>query len=392
MSNLGTQLQKSGLGIDLGEVNVSVIFFADDILLLGRSDAALNQLISITRDYFAAHKLQISTTKSKVMCYNATTGRTVFSGPQQDPLCLEEVLCYKYLGVPVSCSPYSLFRNYNEQVKKRAQSYLSSVLSLVKTGPDRSELAHTLWTCCALPSILYGSEVMPLTQATIDEVEKCQSQVGKFILQLPRSSASVASSLDAGLKPVWAVVAEKVLLYANATMSKSSDYWPRMALDMNISLGAKSPYTRYLQKWKTATNATLLSSKSIRISVNSAAVNSVLEQQKLVSTTTFAMSPPQSSVSKSIWFKPKPWVSDSCSSKIIARFRACNTSLGNRGPTKDGQFFQLCPLCAKVGRDAINNEVLKLNDVKVMLLNTDIPGPYAHGMSPDGGVQIQLWD
>ena len=357
MSNLGTQLQGSGLGIDLENVNVSVLFFADDIFLLGRSESALNQLMSITRDYFAVHKLQISETKSKVMCYNATTGRTVFTGHQQDPLSLEEVLCYKYLGIPVSCSPYSLFKNYNEQVKKRAKSYLSSVISLVKTGPDRSELAHTLWTCCALPSILYGSEVMPLTQATIAEVERCQSQVGKFIQQLPRSSASVASSLDAGLKPVWAVVAEKVLLYANAIMLKSRNYWPRIALNMNLSLGTKSPYTRYLQRWKTATNATLLSSKSIRISVNDAAINSVLEQQKLVSTTTFAMSPHQSSVSKSKWFKLKPWVSDSSSSKIFARFRACNTSLGNRGPTKDGQFFSLCPLCAKVGRDAINNEV-----------------------------------
>ena len=189
MSNLGAQLQDSGLGIDLENVNVSVIFFADDILLLGRSEAALDELMSITRDYFSAHRLQISATKSKVMCYNATTGRTVFTGHQQDPLCLEEVLCYKYLGVPVSCSPYSLFRNFNDQVKKRAHSYLSSVLALVKTGPDRSELAHTLWTSCALPSILYGCEVMPLTQATIDEVERCQSQVGKFILQLPRSSA-----------------------------------------------------------------------------------------------------------------------------------------------------------------------------------------------------------
>ena len=103
MSNLGAQLQKSGLGIDLGEVNVSVIFFADDILLLGRSEAALDRLMSITRDYFSTHRLQISATKSKVMCYNAATGRTVFSGHQQDPLCLEEVLCYKYLGRLIRC-------------------------------------------------------------------------------------------------------------------------------------------------------------------------------------------------------------------------------------------------------------------------------------------------
>ena len=75
---------------------------------------------------------------------------------------------------------------------------VTMVMSLVKTGPDRAELAYTLWTCCGLTAILYGAEVMPLTQATITEVDRCQAQVGKFMLQLPRSSASVAANIDAG--------------------------------------------------------------------------------------------------------------------------------------------------------------------------------------------------
>ena len=79
---------------------------------------------------------------------------------------------------------------------------MSSVLSFVKTGPDRSELAYTLWTRCALPSILYGSEVIPLTVSTISEVERCQAAVGKFILQIPRRSSNVSIRIDAGLKPV----------------------------------------------------------------------------------------------------------------------------------------------------------------------------------------------
>ena len=45
----------------------------------------------------------------------------------------------------------------------------------IKSGPDRSNLAYTLWNAVALPSILYGSEVIPLTQGTINEIEKCQS-------------------------------------------------------------------------------------------------------------------------------------------------------------------------------------------------------------------------
>ena len=113
---------------------------------------------------------------------------------------------------------------------------------------------------------------MTLTQATISEVERCQSQVGKFILQLPRSSASVSVCIDAGLKPIWAVIAEKVLLYASSTLKKATDYWPRMALTFNLASGYKSPYTRYLLRWKAASNCNLVSPKNIKKSVKNAAI------------------------------------------------------------------------------------------------------------------------
>ena len=356
ISNLGPQLNNKGFGIDLESLNIGAIFFADDIVVIGRSERALNDLMEITRRFFSTHHLELSEKKSKVIGHNAVTGQITFKGAADDFLTLEEVLSYKYLGIPVCSSPYNLFKKYNEQVKTRAKAYLASILSLVKTGPDRSELAFTLWSCCALPSILYGCEIMPLTQATISEIEKCQSQVGKFMLQIPRSSASVSVSIDAGLRPVWAHIAEKTLLYASSLMRKSEDFWPRIAMNVNLALGFKSPYTRHLLKWKSVTNSSLLSVKAVKKSVHDAAVHDVITQQQKHFTTTFAMNLPDA-VYGTKWFKPKPWVSDSSRSKILSRFRACNASLGNRGPTKDGQYFPLCPLCAKKGDDALNNEV-----------------------------------
>ena len=155
------------------------------------------------------------------MTHDAATGKTTFEGsPSLPSVTLDQVLSFKYLGIPLNCSPRSLFQSYNAQVKTKAKNYLSNVLSFVKSGPDRSELAYTLWTRCAIPAIFYGSEVIPLLASTISEVEKCQAAVGKFILQIPRSSSNASVFIDAGLKPVWAVVAEKVLLYANSTMFK----------------------------------------------------------------------------------------------------------------------------------------------------------------------------
>ena len=369
LNNLGLELNSSGLGIDLGNTNISSIFFADDMVLVGKSRNDLEALMNITRTYFKNHRLVISETKSKIMSHDSSTGNTNFQGSQLSVLTLEQVLSFKYLGIPLNSSPYCLFKNFNEQVKKKAHSYLSSVLSLVRTGPDRSELAYILWTRCALPSILYGCEIIPLDQGTIAEVAKCQSAVGKFILQIPRSSSNSCSSIDAGLKPVWAVIAEKFLHFSQSTMSKPSESWTKMAMNENLSLGVQSPYTRCLLKWREATNCFgLQPKKKISICVHRAAVASVLDEQRATCVSTFAMNGPQPPSSQR-WFKPKKWVNDSGCSKIIAQFRACNSGLGNRGPTTDGKFYKLCPLCSKAGETAINNEVQSMGKGKFQLLS-----------------------
>ena len=112
---------------------------------------------------------------------------------------------------------------------------------------------------------------------------------------------------------------------------------------------------KYLLKWKAAVNTSLLSAKFIKKSVNKAAIIDVLDQQRKSSVTMFAVVPRDHF--QSAWFKPKPWVTDSCHTKVLAMFRSCNASLGNRGPTKDGRFFKLCPLCEEQGVAALNNEV-----------------------------------
>ena len=313
--------------------------------------------MNITRRYFSNHRLTLSETKSKTMVYDASTGKMSFSGGGPVPqLELEKVLVFKYLGIPLSVTPYGLFKSFNDQARTKAQNYLHSVLSLVRTGPDRSELAHTLWTLCALPSILYGCEIIPLTQNTIKEINRCQSLVGKFILQIPRNSTNVCSSIDAGLRPVWAAIAEKTLLYAHNIMRRDPSYWPKIAMTEQLALGNRSPYVKHLLKWKRITNSCSSTRSQIKASVQRAAIISVLDEQRASRVSSFAMNGPGVCTTHR-WFQPKSWVTDSSFSKIFAEFRSCNIGMGNRGPTKDGRFSKLCPLCQAKGVLALNNEV-----------------------------------
>ena len=180
---------------------MSCLLFADDIVLVAKTEDGLRQLMEKTLGYFSKHHLEISHKISKTMFYSAKTGTTKFDDPYSSRITfnLEAVISYKYLGVFFSANPYSMFKSFNENVVKKSRNYLQNILSVSKNGADKAMMAYKMWTSIALPSILYGTEVFPLTQATLSELEKVQSRVGKFILQIPSNSTNLTANLNAGL-------------------------------------------------------------------------------------------------------------------------------------------------------------------------------------------------
>ena len=62
-------------------------------------------------------------------------------------------------------------------------------------------------------------------------------------------------------------------------------------------------------------------------------------------------------------------MNDSALSKIFAKFRACNVSLGNRGYARDGRRSKLCFLCEK-------NDIISLNNECHMLIDCPAMEPY----------------
>ena len=56
INNLGIELNSSGLGIDLSSINISSIFFADDLVLLGKSRSDLNKLMGMTQTFANSSK------------------------------------------------------------------------------------------------------------------------------------------------------------------------------------------------------------------------------------------------------------------------------------------------------------------------------------------------
>ena len=152
-------------------------------------------LIQQTPEFFQAHRLLISSTKSKIIHHDSNQDGLSFPDiPCHPPLSLDAVLSYKYLGVVLNSSSRAMFKDHNAAAVKRAKMFMSRALYLTRTGPCRSLLLHRLWTCVALPSILYGCEVAPLTKESIRVITVCQNTVGRSILGLAKYASNAAVS------------------------------------------------------------------------------------------------------------------------------------------------------------------------------------------------------
>ena len=207
---------------------------------------------------------------------------------------------------------------------------------------------------------LYLLQVVPLHKGTLTLLEKCNTAVGRFILQIPRGSANIASYIDAGLKPVRSVVAERVLIYAHNTMHKPEHNWASVAMKEHFANGAASSYAKYLLDFRISTGSCLSSVAHIKSRVKSSTISHILAEKKSVMKSTIAISGPEPSLTKNGWFQKKPWVSDNSYSRVFASFRVMHTGLGNRGPLSNGKTYKLCPLCDSQGIRAPNNEVKRI--------------------------------
>ena len=73
-------LNQTEYGIRIGKIIISAIFFADDLVLVGKNRKSLKILLNITRKYFHDHQLQLSEKKTKIMTYDASSGTEKLEG------------------------------------------------------------------------------------------------------------------------------------------------------------------------------------------------------------------------------------------------------------------------------------------------------------------------
>ena len=86
-------------GVDINDFNLSILLYADDIVLIAPNEDSLQKMITYVKDWCRKWRMAINTDKTQIVHFrNTRTARTDYSFSfGGDPLSI--VSHYKYLGI-----------------------------------------------------------------------------------------------------------------------------------------------------------------------------------------------------------------------------------------------------------------------------------------------------
>ena len=335
ISDIGNDLTSSSIGFKLGDVTISGLLFADDIVVVAKTADGLKSLLDTVKRGFDRLKLVISHEKSQIISsdeieWDLTNNHTDVVKP------LKQVCQYKYLGVWTYKSMYKTCTAKQKQCVQTAQKYKGSCIYVSRLGPDTVDVIHCTWLNVAIPAILHGCEVIPFCETRIKEIERIHAQVAKFALGLPFSAPNFCAQTELGWKPFRQLLYESQIKFYFRVLYLDQKRWVHQALLDHLSGNWVSPYLTYM--------AAIRSKLGIFAAPSKPLVWKRLSHAYFMKTT-------NNTIAHVPWLQPLeslarlPHVCESRWSTVISEFRLGCEGLGNKQPRTGYQRKPYCPVC-----------------------------------------------
>ena len=338
ISEVGNDITSSGLGFKVGDVTVSGLLFADDIVLVTRTAEGLKTLLDKVKLGFDRLRLVISYDKSQIVSPEDIDWNLVDNKSMEEKS-LRQVSLYKYLGVWTYNSMHKTGIEKQKQCVKTAHKYRSSCIRVSRMGPDIVDVVHCTWMNVAVPAILNGCDFIPFCDTRIAEIERIQSQVAKFALGLPASSPNFCAQTELGWKSFRQMLYERQIKFYFRVLFLDSSRWVHQALIDHLSGTWASPYLDYISAVRS------------KLGIFSAPLQPVVWKRLSYK---YFLSLTNATTSPNWWLRPLDgferlaYVSESKWSTIISEFRLGCEGLGNKQPLEHHTRKPWCPVCPQL--------------------------------------------
>ena len=339
---LGEDLAAAKEGFIVGDIVVSSLLFADDILLLSRTADGLKNLFRIAKSRCDRLLLEVNTGDGKSEVISPTDDIwEILDDDGEVELSLKQVLQYKYLGLETTSSIWRTCAAKQKKCITVANKYKFACIHLGKRDADVVDVTLATWNNIAIPSILFGSESIIFKESNIAAIESVQSSIAKSILGVAANTVGICAQTELGMLPFRTLLYKTQLRFYFRVLSLPDTRWVKKALLEHLSLSWPSPYLANIAAVRDTIRLPF-------VPPTTRYLDSHIMQWSL-SVTNFALSQkclPYVNLLTS--YKRQPYVFEYGQLDTVAQFRLSNAGLGNRYPRFPMEGYQRrssCPLC-----------------------------------------------
>ena len=240
INDLLNDLHNSSLGAKLGNLIISALGFADDIVLIADNPYKLQKLINICEQWAKINEMTFNIDKCNVMVFNLKHyDHRFYLG--REPL--KFVTSYKYLGIQLSSKvgQHTLFKEHFTKIIEKAETRLNCIkhFGFHKDGL-RPQTAIRLYKILVRPILEYGAQILSFRRYFLNsrkqpedvdtptfykrDLENLQTKALKTLIGCPRNVSPSVVRLMTGVEP----------LNCRLDMLKLRYYWKRMHTSPNI--------------------------------------------------------------------------------------------------------------------------------------------------------------
>ena len=225
VNDLAQGIKELGLGIELENVKLPILLYADDVALLSDNEQDMQTMLDYVANWCKTWGMKINMTKSKVMHIRKKgTERTVYSFKIGEKL-VEYVSEYKYLGVIMD--EFLELTQHTDAMSGAGHRALGGLIGKYKKLGGMGYDTYTkCFKTCVCPVIDYNAEVWGYTKCP--KIDAVQNKAMRVYLGVHRFAANAAITGDMAWCP--SIIRRKIpmMRYWNRLILLDDDRLPKL--------------------------------------------------------------------------------------------------------------------------------------------------------------------
>jgi len=206
------------------------LFFADDLGILATREQGITKQLQITYDFVQERQLTVNYNKSAIVEVGAKKGKVLNGGWQigEDGV-IPATDEYKYLGVWQNRR--GRYRAHFTKMAKGARSRTAAAIMLARGSGQMAEGIHKMWTGVMTPTLLYGTEAIPVTKKWVQIVEGVQSEMGRKVIGATGDASRAGIRGELGWASVQGLIYRGKCMFFEQIKRMGGNRWPKRIIE-----------------------------------------------------------------------------------------------------------------------------------------------------------------